>query len=477
MKNIVFFFCDELRQDALGCYGNPAGSMHTPNIDFIANRGYLFENSYCNSPVCVPSRTSIMTGLYPEDTGVYDNEAALPTFTLPHKAVTFPEVLRQSGYRTANFGKTHLPPQLHPFETDKSQGSEMGLGLSLFERGNLRKISPCGAFSFNAASLYPEDKDYYPEKVTLNALNWMEQQESPYFVRISYTQPHTPIIVKRGYEAIYKNYPFTGSLPDITYLSEFEQSFAQVINLDTLTEAELIQSKIYYYGLVCWIDDEIGKVLNFLRKQEQLDNTILVLGADHGALRGECRGLGKHLFHRASQSVPLIIADPDHKEAHRISSICSNIDIPSTILPLAGIDTPKQFKGNNLFTDRGSQTVYATIGYGESDSCAFPARQLGRLPGDRGWPRRSCIRTNKYRLDMNTRIDGNYVSYDQADADIFFVDCEKYPNEDFNMYSDPAYKSVVEDLVAKLAKHCSCPTEVSPDMLHIPKDMVAGTKQ
>ena len=83
MKNIVYFFCDELRQDALGCYGNPAGPMRTPNIDAIARRGYLFENCFCNSPVCVPSRTSLMTGLYPEDTGVYNNEAAVSTFTLP----------------------------------------------------------------------------------------------------------------------------------------------------------------------------------------------------------------------------------------------------------------------------------------------------------------------------------------------------------------------------------------------------------
>jgi len=80
MKNVVYIFCDELRQDALGCYGNPAGPMKTPNIDSIAQRGVLFENCFCNSPVCVPSRTSLLTGLYPEDTAVYHNEAAFPTF-------------------------------------------------------------------------------------------------------------------------------------------------------------------------------------------------------------------------------------------------------------------------------------------------------------------------------------------------------------------------------------------------------------
>jgi arylsulfatase A-like enzyme len=416
-----------------------------------------------------------MTGLYPENTGVYDNEAYMPHFTLPVSVTTFPEVLQQSGYNTANFGKTHLPQELHPFETDNPQGSEMELGLSLPERKSLKKISPRGEFSFNAASLYPKDKEYYPEKVTSNALAWMAQQTDPYFIRISYTQPHSPIIIKQGYESIYKDYPFSGKLPDINHLSEFEQSFAKAIDLNTLSEMELIQTKVYYYGMVCWIDDQIGKVLDFLRKQGQLENTILILGADHGALRGECQGLGKHVFHRASQSVPLIIADPDHKESRRISSICSNIDIPRTIFYLTGIEAPSQFKGSNLFSNNISETVFATIGYGELGSCAFPNRQLGHLPGGRGWPRRSCIRTKQYRLDMNTRIDGNYVPYNQAD--IFFIDYEKHPNEDLNMSADPAYASIVEHLTSQLFEHCSCPTEVCPDQLHIPIETISSTKQ
>ena len=135
MKNVVYIFCDELRQDALGCYGNPAGPMKTPNIDSIARRGILFENCFCNSPVCVPSRASLLTGLYPEDTAVYHNEAAFPTFELPRAVTTFPEVLAQAGYRTANFGKTHLPAQMRPFQLDDQDGSKMNMGLTAEEYG------------------------------------------------------------------------------------------------------------------------------------------------------------------------------------------------------------------------------------------------------------------------------------------------------------------------------------------------------
>lgn len=475
MKNIIYFFCDELRPDALGCYGNPNGHMFTPNIDSIAQTGYLFENCFCNSPVCVPSRTSIMTGLYPEDTGVYNNEAAFSTVSLSSLLITFPEVLQQAGYHTANFGKIHLPQDLHPFETNSSQGSDMGLGLTPSERQALQKISPRSSFSFNAASLYPEDQEYYPEKVTSNALEWIQHQSSPYFVRISYTQPHSPIILKRGYETIYKNYPFSGKLPDITHLSEFEQEFANIIGLETLEEDELITCKAYYYGMVCWIDQEIGKVLDYLNKSGEAENTILVLGSDHGALRGECRGLGKHIFHRASQAVPLIIADPDHPEKRRISSLCSNIDIAKTIFYLANVECPAQFKGTNLFLDEEPHPVYATIGYGEAGSCAFPARQLGRLSGQRSWPRRSCIRTAHYRLDMNTRINGQYTI--PENSDMFFVDCEKYPNEDYNMISDPEYISIINTLTANLIEHCSSPIEINSVYLKIPAYVVEGTKQ
>lgn len=234
--------------------------------------------------------------------------------------------------------------------------------------------------------------------------------------------------------------------------------------MEKLTEEEIIKCKAYYYGMVCWIDDEIGKVLDYLKKSNTYDNTIIIFGADHGALRGECRGLGKHIFQRASQSVPLLIADPDRPSPQRATALCSNIDIPNTVFYLAGVSAPPQFKGNNLFSDNSlAQNVFATIGYGETGSRIFPARQLGHLPDGRGWPRRSCIRSGFYRLDMNTRVNGCYPSLEEAD--IFFVDCDMHPDEDFNMASVPAYASIVSELAAKLYEHCKYSAEANPEQL------------
>lgn len=468
MKSLVMIFCDELRQDALGCYGNEAGPMRTPNIDRIAEKGVLFENCFCNSPVCVPSRASLITGLYPEDTAVYDNEAAFPGYRLGELPLTFPEVLAQNGWRTASFGKTHLPPELRPFEVNDPAGGDMTLGLSREEAQAIPRVSPRGKFSFNAASLYPEGKGYYPEVVTKNALEWIGAQTGPFFVRVSIVQPHSPIIVKRGYEKVYEDIPFSGKLPDISGLSEFEKGFGEIIGLDTLSEEEIVQIKRYYYGMVAWIDDEVGKILAFLKERELEDDTIVMLSADHGALRGECRGLGKHVFNRASQAVPLIISVPGEPGGIRRTELCSNIDLPRTIFGLLGVEAPAQFKGADLFADHAGETVFSTIGYGEAFSHAFPNRQLGAAPGKQGWPRRSCIRRGPYRLDLNTRLDG-LPPQNAEEEDLFFVDTRVCPNEDRNMAAEAAYADVVAELRESLLAHAATAHEADPSMLHMPE--------
>ncbi len=470
MKNLVMIFCDELRQDALGCYGNPAGPMRTPHMDSIAGQGTLFENCFCNSPVCVPSRMSLITGLYPEDTAVYDNEAAFPGYRMESIPLCFPEVLAEQGWSTASFGKTHLPPQLHPFMTNVPDGSEMTLGLSREEAKAIPRISPRGKFSFNAASLYPEGKEYYPETVTKNALAWMAEQSGPFFVRVSYTQPHSPIIVKRGYEKVYQDLPFSGKLPDISGLSDFEKGFAEIIGLDTLTEEEIVEIKRYYYGMVNWIDGEVGKILAFLRERGLEKDTVVILAADHGALRGECRGLGKHVFNRASQAVPLVIAVPGREGGIRRAELCSNIDLPRTVFALLGVEAPAQFKGRDLFSERPAEAVFSTIGYGEAFSHAFPNRRLGAAPGKQGWPRRSCIRRGSFRLDLNTRLDGEPPK-NAAEEDLFFVDCSVCPEEDRNMAWDAAYAGIVAELRAELLKHAAAAHEADPAMLRMPEQV------
>lgn len=466
MRNIIYIFCDELRQDALGCYGNAAGAMRTPHIDSIAANGTLFENCYCNSPVCVPSRTSILTGLYPEDTAVYHNEAMLPSFELPRLPVTFPEVLRDAGYRTASFGKTHLPLAFSPFELDDGTGGEMSLGLSQEARKSLPRVTPGGIDSMNIASLYPAEQEYYPEQVTRHALAWMARQEGPYFVRISYLQPHTPVIVKRGYEALYADRPFSGKAPDLSGLSQFERAFADALKMEALSEEEIIRAQVYYYGMVAWLDGEVGKILDFLRESGG-EEPIVIFGADHGAVRGECGAIaGKHIFNRASHAVPLLISGPGVPKGNRVAAACSNIDLPRTLFGLLGLPLPEQFKGTDLFSGQPPEAVYAAIGYGEAHSYAFPNLRTGRYTGGRGWPRRACIRTDRYRLDRNVRLDGRPCT--DAEEDLFFVDCRACPAEDRNMADRAEYAPEIDRLSEMLRAHCAGALEVPGESVRIP---------
>ena len=127
--NVVWIYCDELRTDALGCYGTPYAEMQTPHLDAIANSGSIFRNCYCNSPVCVSSRTSVLTGLYAEDTGVYHNEGFWSQYRMDEPLpITIPEVFAQKGYTTANFGKVHIPHQFEPWM--HNEPGRIGSGFS-----------------------------------------------------------------------------------------------------------------------------------------------------------------------------------------------------------------------------------------------------------------------------------------------------------------------------------------------------------
>jgi choline-sulfatase len=114
--DIIWLYCDELRCDAVGCYGIRWIQPHTPNLDRLAASGVRFVNNFCNSPVCVSSRCCVLGGLYPEDTGIYNNEAAWRHFRLPRPIETFPRVFARQGYGTANFGKIHVCRGMYPGE-------------------------------------------------------------------------------------------------------------------------------------------------------------------------------------------------------------------------------------------------------------------------------------------------------------------------------------------------------------------------
>ncbi len=462
--DIVWIYCDELRTDALGCYGHPTMRMYTPNIDRLAASGVRFANGFCNSPVCVPSRMCTLTGLRPEDTGVYNNEGSWRNFRMPFRPETFPQVLAASGYRTANFGKIHLAREMLPgpdsdrtvFQHHDHGGAEMDFWSHLGNDRVKMVRSPIGGMN---GGVYPAGEPYPPDEVMARALRWMRSVERPFLVRMSLLQPHTPVLPPESYIRLYSGQDpgLPEPLPDT--MSEFEKRVADIHGLDRMPREKLRSARLSYYAQVAWIDTQVGIVLTELECKGRLEETIVMFGSDHGNPLGDSGAFGKHTFTPTVHRVPLIISLPGTlPEGEVRDDICESLDVGRTLLGLAGISAPDQFRGRDLFTDPEPEAIYSTIGFGQPDSKLAPNGGIGEWTENRGWPRRCCIRTGEFRLDMNVLIDNQRPA--PEDEDVFLVDVRKDPGEFTNLAADPDYSDVVQDLAGKLEKHAEGGVEI-----------------
>ena len=467
--DIVWIYCDELRTDALGCYGHPRLQLHTPNLDRLANRGVRFTNNFCNAPVCVASRCSTLTGLYPEETGVYNNEGAWPNFRLPRSLNTFPRELSKNGYATANFGKMHVAPEMRPgaspendiFQFHDGTGGEMGFWQHLGEETVQMIRAPNGGMN---GGIYPDEVPYPPDAVVENALNWIRTAGSPFLARISILQPHTPVLPPAKYVRQLEDQDpgLPGQLPDT--LSAFERRVAEVYGVARMPEDKLRAARLHYYAQVAWIDAQVGRVVEFLERTGRLERTVVVFGADHGNPIGDTGAFEKLTFTPTVHRVPLLISWPGSIPSGQIrEDICDSLDIARTFFALAGIDTPSPFKGRDLFADPPPDAIYATIGYGQSFSKMAPNGGRGEWYGDRGWPRRSCIRTRRFRLDKNMLIDGTKPG--PEDQDVFLADVLADSAEFINLAREPQYADVVRELSGQLDTHAENSVEVDPECL------------
>ena len=464
--NILWIYCDELRTDALGCYGNPYAEMQTPHIDSIADNGIRFDNCFCNSPVCVASRSAILTGLYPEETGVYHNEAVWPNYQFEASQngtppITFPSVFAQNGYTTANFGKVHVPAALRAWDHHDPDGSDMREFYQDVELAALQAILPPNA-PLVIGGIYPGDRPYPPQKATDNALAWLTkatEADRPWLARVSYLQPHTPVFPPPPYDTLYADGNFPDRPRDDCTLSRFEQRFGDVIGTRAMSAHNFFLAQAHYYGLVAWIDSQVGRLLEFLHTQGILEDTIVVFGADHGASLGECGRYQKQTFAPESHRVPRLVNWPGMIAAGQVrTDISQSMDLARTLFTLTGIDAPAQFKGRDLLNDPAPDTIYATIGYGFATSRAFPNLNVGDYVDGHGWPRRTCIRTARYRLDKNVRLDGKPVR--AADEDIFLADVQADPQENVNLADAPAHREIVAHLAGLVDDHVANALEV-----------------
>ena len=359
--NVLFIAVDDLRTE-LNCYG--AAHMHTPNIDRLARQGVLFERAYCQQAVSAPSRNSIMTGLRPDATGIYD----LATFfrTKVPDVVTLAEHFKNNGYRAEATGKIYHTGHGNQDDAQSWSVPRWGHGgivqsLTKIVRGDTTHLESDFPKINNVnlpwyCSDSPEENmtDAIVAGIAVERIKALK--ENPFFLAVGFIKPHLPFVAPRKYWDLYdrskieipdRNNP--EGMPEFALVSFGElrkyHGIPESGYLDDETSRNLIHG---YYAAVSMIDAQIGKLLDALEENGLTGNTIIVLWGDHGWKLGEYGNWCKHSNFELDTHVPLIISAPGVKKGVKTKSLAEFVDVYPTLCDLAGLGKPAHLEGKSL---------------------------------------------------------------------------------------------------------------------------------
>ena len=343
--NILMIMADQLTALALGAYGHPV--VRAPTLDRLAAEGVLFENAYCNFPLCAPSRASLMSGRLASRIGVFDNAAEFPA-AVP----TFAHALRALGYRTCLAGKMHFvgPDQLHGFEerlTTDIYPADFGWTPNWDQPEeridwwyhNMASVKEAGIAEASNQLDFDSEVSFQAERRLAEHARSGDGQ--PLFMCVSYTHPHDPYAVPRAYWDRYRADEI--DLPGVPPLEAADRDahsarLARVADMAAvdITEADVRRARHAYYAEISFVDDQIARLLAALDRFGLADDTVVLVTADHGEMLGE-RGLWyKMHFYEWALRVPLIAWAPARWGARRIAAPVSLLDIAPTLVELAG---------------------------------------------------------------------------------------------------------------------------------------------
>ena len=330
MPNIIFILTDDHRWDAFGCMDHPF--LKTPNLDRIAREGVMFENSFCTTSLCSPSRASFLTGQYAHTHGVKTNHTPWDEGN-----VTFIELLKQAGYDTAFIGKWHMPGKglprvrgLDHFITFTSQG---GQGV----------YYDCPLY-INGVRTERKGK-YITEDLTDLALKWINQpRKNPFCLYLSHKAAHFGFAPPKHLDGMYKGIDL--------HLPPEADDFIPITNRHLFVGAPAPLSFLYrrYCETVVSVDEQVGRVLQELDEMGMAENTILVYAGDNGHFFGEHGLYDKRLAYEESIRIPFFVRYPGliPDPGRRAHQMALNIDLAPTLLDLLGRKIPPGMQGRSL---------------------------------------------------------------------------------------------------------------------------------
>ena len=349
--NILFIMADQLTAPALPFYGHPL--VKTPHLSELAANGVVFENAYCNSPLCAPSRFSMMSGQLPSRIGAYDN-AALFSAEIP----TMAHYLRDLGYYTCLVGKMHFvgPDQLHGFEeriTTDIYPSDFGWTPD-WENFDVRPSWYHNMMSVVQAGVCESSNQLdFDEEVAFRAERKIHdlacgKNRKPFMLMVSFTHPHDPFTITPAYWNRYEHgeidLPAVSPIPH-DQMDPHSQRLYHVCDLGQYqqTEERVRNARHAYYGMISYIDDKVGQLVRTLEATGQKDNTIILFVSDHGEMLGE-RGLWyKMSFFEWSARVPMLFYAPKRFAPRRVAQSVSLVDLLPTLVELANEGVPPKY--------------------------------------------------------------------------------------------------------------------------------------
>ena len=462
--NVLFILTDDQRYDALSCMGHKY--LKTPHIDRLAAEGLLFQNHFCTTSLCSPSRASILSGLYAHAHGVSNNFTEYPT-----DMVSFPIRLQASGYETAYVGKWHMG--------EKNDNPRPGFDYFVTHRGQGKYFDT--EFNFNGQGRRIV-AGYYTTAVTDMAMTWIGQRrgDRPWLLMLGHKAPHSFYVPEKKYEHAFDEvdiqYPasafdledkpawFKKRLdtwhgiygPLFDWRKEFPDSRPEAVK----DFARMVRA---YWGTLLSVDDSVGRLYRFLEQRGELDNTLIIFTSDNGLLEGEHGMVDKRTGHEPSIRIPLVVRYPGLTPPDRsrvVEQITATIDFAPSILDICGAPPLDKVHGSSWKRlAQGDASNWRKSFYYEYNY----EHQFPYTPNVR------ALRTDRFKYIRYPHGDG---SPDRHMAELY--DLKADPGENRNLINHPAYAETIKQLNAELDRLIALHGDGQPDQMPIDQGIQSG---
>lgn len=468
--NVLFLISDDLN-NMLGCYGDRL--VKTPHLDRLAARGVRFDRAYCAFPLCGPSRNALLTGLYPNSTGILANQQIFRQ-TIPTQ-LSMPQAFRRAGYFAGRIGKLYhynVPNSIGTNGHDDPASWEMELNPAgvdrLEEHPKITTLLPNqfgGTLSWYAS---PKSDAHHTDGLMADDAEWVlercaKRQDRPFFLAVGFFRPHTPYVSPKSYFDLYAE----KDMPVIQGVKEDQEDLpapalgSHKKEQEKLTDDLRRQARQAYLASISFMDAQVGRVIDALDRLGLADNTIIVFTSDHGYHMGEHGLWQKMSLFEESARVPLLIVAPGvAMKSTAVKSPVSLVDLFPTLAEICGVKSPNNLQGQSLVAmlrdpnvaGRGWAITQVMRGGG-------PARASVTTNVGSDGPRffGYSLRTPRWR----------YTEWDEGRKGRELYDHDTDPRELTNLANKPEHATTIEDLSQQLrvaAKTTFPPSGQTPEL-------------